>query len=175
MGPLWYEEKDVGSRYVGPGCPKDFCLSFIKSKAIAKAIDNITPELWAMPLPELEKLAKPTEIQWQIKLRLWQLIFWGLADKKTFRPLDIHQGICTYDNLYYYILSRPELMAWVLKPDGWFNNQIRYYQAILMNRMGELIDVDPIKPDGQLNINVANIHFRIFKILSGLHDRNYAK
>lgn len=82
-----------------------------------EAYDSIPVDIQALDEVELEKMINPTQIDWFLRHRLWELIEDAVASGESkVNSRDVYDGICTNGNFYNRIVTDHHKMAWMMKP-----------------------------------------------------------
>lgn len=153
--------------------PIDFALGFFNSVALEKAIKNIPNEIATMSLKHLHSFAKPTQIDLDLKHRLWKVIAEGTMDaaKKKQTLGRLHHNICTYTHLYNNVLTNPYKMAWLLKSSVDMQTELEAMQHQCLDDLREIMSLELRRKDG--SINHANIRLKVkaMSILFAIKDR----
>ena len=141
---------------------KAFGVKFFKSKALHDAIGRIGPDLYAKSVTELEQLAAPTETLEALKFRYWSLVSRGLETNETFTISKLHGGICSYNNLYYEVLTDPAKVAWMLTFDSNYETLLEVLKNKILNQISDFIRVSTINEDGSVNYSQAKLVVNTF-------------
>lgn len=150
------------------GTPKDFCLNYFKSKALATALKRISDSLWVKTESELRLLARPTPLDVALKVQYWTLI--SLGTGKKFKARHIYGGHCSYIHFYCGVLGNPAKLAWILKPTPEAEFQLKILQAQVFAELREALE--QIGTLGrQLRSDEMNSLLKLSKVIWALNDR----
>jgi hypothetical protein len=146
----------------------DFWLETYKSKALSTAIRRIETATWDLTLKELDRRARPTPLDRQLKIRLWGSAN-VLGPGKRPKLKNIYSGLCTYTHFYNNVLGRPDKLAWLLKPSSEFEFSLACLEHRIIGCVRDIIELtSPVQPNGSVNVSAANRILRGFELLNKL-------
>lgn len=78
------------------------------------AVENLDEEFASKTQVELEDMRKPTEIDFLLRKKLWQLAEVGLNEE--IQPIEIYGDICSRQTFFVKVITSPLRVAWLMTP-----------------------------------------------------------
>lgn len=97
---------------------------------------------------------KPSEIDYLLRNRAWQLYEAFLLNQKSFQVTELIEGICSVQNFYQKIIKNPSRLNWILTPETDNLIMCKILREKALEQAYQLMDLNPLKQDGNLNDNV---------------------
>lgn len=142
-----------------------FDIRTILPLSLAKAIDNIPPNLAEMDEPALVEAVKPTQTDWKLRIRLWQEFrkvtqeIKGVQIRKI-RGDVVCQNIVAY-NQFIRIVGNPNKAAFILRPIEDFEKETEFMLQIASSRLYEILTMNIVNPKtGLVNNRLGDLLLR---------------
>lgn len=151
------EMVSFGSRTYTP-CNRETLVEMVSSRAFKNAVKRVPEKCWGYRGQELTTMVRPTETDKALKGAFWNEI--RLACALTGNQVDItrvYAGLCTYTHFYNNILGNPLKLAWLLAPSLDLKVAARSLLLPAMDRLHKLLELDIIKPNGQIDTKAARV------------------
>lgn len=94
---------------------REFAISLFRQE-FKRATDAIPEDVWAMTQDELEVHRKPTDVDYLLRKRIWDLV--GKGERGFISDIsstDVYKGICS-KQAFHQALAVPMRVAWFLTP-----------------------------------------------------------
>jgi len=105
---------------------------------ISEAIRLIPEEYKEMSLKQLHDICKPQEIDYEIKIAIWDKIMRG----RKLTCSTLAYGLCSCSFLKRYIFKQPAKVAWLFYPTPDYDQRIEALLNVAYDRYMDLINVD---------------------------------
>jgi hypothetical protein len=130
--------------------------------------NEIPAQYFGMQENHLHALAKPSELDEQLRLSFWDEYFICIDAKKTIDLKKVYGKLCTRDYFYKTVLDVPSKFAFILQPPQQYTYRMRSLLNLGHKRLRQVLEM-PLK-DGK---NVPNVKLisEIVKIVVMLENR----
>lgn len=135
---------------------------------IKQKFNEIPAHYFGMTEKQMEALAKPSELEDQIRLAFWDEYFVSQDNCTTIDTSRVYGRLCTKDYFYKTIVHQPVKFAYILMPPAQYMYRMRSLLDLAHKRFRQILEM-PLK-DGK---NVPNIKLisEIVKIANILENR----
>lgn len=134
--------------------------NFIKDfggRSLKNAASKISPGLFAIPLYELEAIAKPATADKFIKQRFWEIaLVQPLMLAKKHPVSSLHLEICTYTHLWTNVLNNPAKLAWILRLEFDQSVHFEYINRRILHQIEQYLE----KPSRNKRGETTSSYFR---------------
>jgi len=125
--------------------------------ALRRAIESMSEELLVLSETTLKRRVQPTQVDWCLRLALWNEIRFAECSGTTIDQQRIYQGICSYQHWVQNVIKSPEKLAWLLCPVVEYQKQIQALLGLAASKYFEVLNSNMTTEDGRLNLPVARL------------------
>ncbi len=140
-------------------------LEMIDCKALHKACQRVPAGLWELGAEDLDKIAKPTNTDKEVRFELWKGITNYVEKKDVIEGKYLYRNHCSYTHFWYGILQKPEKVVWLLAPVNALNTEIRNLISMSLDNLRKIILSPSEKKNGALDHRIMNLQVKIFMYL----------
>lgn len=124
----------------------------MSSPAVREAMLKLPPRYLEMSEAELKALAKPTQLDWSIRVSFWREFEKACQfNRNAIRCQDVFGGICSEHYWYGKLLKNPKKVAWLTRPIQTYAKHIESILVQGLRRLEELIQMDVSDGKGGLD------------------------
>ena len=150
--------------YEVPMSVDEICVS----KHFCALYKNIPDRIAEMSEEELIEKANPTRIDWQLRMRFWQLMYRVQNHESDYSKIyntHIYDAICS-QNVFYKKISTPHKFAFIVRPVEKFTDELDTMLMVTRAKLWELITRLKVYNKEKDRIDKGNA-----EMLLKIHDR----
>jgi hypothetical protein len=97
-----------------PRVTREFTIELLSGE-FRNSVEALSPDLANQSQSELEQSRKPTEVDYLLRKRLWQLSHEAMVKgDKCLEAIDVYGGICSRNTFFSKVLTSPQRVAWIM-------------------------------------------------------------
>lgn len=150
------------------------CLVNLLPEKIGLSVRALTPEILNYSEADHLRLYKISEMVQQVRLAFWDEYFEASDERsrnvhgRKMRMEAVYPRICNRTHFYEYMIDRPEVLAFIIKPPKGYMLKMRYLLERGHERFKEILEMPLQTPNGTLDYKLIG---QIIKIVTLVENR----